>query len=124
MGGLIWFGRIFEMVNGERQLLKQEGRVERWPSHMQPWMPPWSRYGSRNEWCHAGGCDRRLSQEQMDVSQTAQKLISVLSPLADAFEAHLSPQHHQGARAPSPADLSWPSNFHPEYLAAGDDNIV
>ena len=30
-------------VNGERQLLKQEGRVERWPSHMQPWMPPWTR---------------------------------------------------------------------------------
>ena len=40
---LIMCGRAFEMVNGERQLLKQEGRVERLPSHMQPWMARWRR---------------------------------------------------------------------------------
>ncbi|CAK0818213.1 unnamed protein product [Prorocentrum cordatum] len=33
----IMIGRVVEQTNGERQLLKQEGRVERWPSHMQPW---------------------------------------------------------------------------------------
>eukprot|EP00425_Heterocapsa_triquetra_P046155 CAMPEP_0195065826 /NCGR_PEP_ID=MMETSP0448-20130528/11359_1 /TAXON_ID=66468 /ORGANISM="Heterocapsa triquestra, Strain CCMP 448" /LENGTH=505 /DNA_ID=CAMNT_0040096981 /DNA_START=56 /DNA_END=1570 /DNA_ORIENTATION=+ len=45
MWGFIIFGRIFEHWNGERALMKQEGRVERWPSHMQPWMPPWTRSG-------------------------------------------------------------------------------
>jgi len=121
---LIICGRIFEAANGERQLLKQEGRVERWPSHIQPWMPPWSRKGIRNEWCHAGGCDRRLSQEQADVSQMAQKLISVLNPLADAFEAHGAPQHFAKVDTPLPADLAWPLDFHPEHLAAREDNLV
>merc|ERR1719469_1068920 len=85
MWALIICGRVFEQVNGERKLLKQEGRVERWPSHMQPWLPPWSRHGTRNEYCHAGGCDRRLGQAS-EVSDLAQHLMAAMGPMAEAFK--------------------------------------
>lgn len=125
MWTLIIFGRVFETVNGERMLLKQEGRVERWPSHIQPWMPPWSRFGTRNEWCHAGGCDRRLSEDSTDVSQMAQSLISVLQPLVDALgplptKLPVKVDHIP----PIAADLTWPENFHPVHLVASDDESV
>jgi hypothetical protein len=57
---MIVFGRLVETFNGERKLLRQEGRVERFPSHMQPWMPPWTREAMRDEWAHTGGSDRRM----------------------------------------------------------------
>jgi len=124
---LIIFGRAFETFNGERQLLKQENRVERWPSHIQPWMSPWSRFGSRNEWCHAGGCDRRLSQDQAEVAQMAQKLISVLNPVVHAFQAQSAPQAAPaGFALPQQlAEVAWPEGLVPEHLAARDeDNLV
>merc|ERR1719362_1410379 len=83
---LIMFGRGFELVNGERFLLQQEGRVERWPSHMQPWMTPHTRKGTRNEWCHGGGCDRRLSEEQPVAVTAAKSLLAKLGPLLQALE--------------------------------------
>jgi len=100
----IIFGRIFENFNGERQLLKQEGRVERWPSHIQPWMPPGSRHGSRNEWCHTGGCDRRLSARgaaSADAMAMAQRLSVAVGPLAQALEGKAPTRAPAGPAAPS-----------------------
>jgi len=88
----IMFGRVFDQVHGERQLLKQEGRVMRWPSHMQPWMTPWTRNGTRNEYGHTGGSDRRLL-EHMDllreekVPNVAERLAASLGSLAEALES-------------------------------------
>mmetsp|Transcript_56607 Transcript_56607/g.152276 ORF Transcript_56607/g.152276 Transcript_56607/m.152276 type:complete len:328 (+) Transcript_56607:1-984(+) len=116
------FGRGFEQLNGERFLLKQEGRVERWPSHMQPWMAPWTRKGSRQETCHAGGCDRRLSSS--DVSSTAQQLIATLAPLMQAFDAQS--ERHVEPIAPKlkSAQVSWPASFSPSLLASGGDEVL
>lgn len=92
---LIMAGRIFEQVNGERMLLRQSGKSEAWPMHVQGWMTPWTRAGSPNEYCHAGGCDRRLSQEDLSrrltaeelaVTQLAQRLLDGLQPIAAALE--------------------------------------
>eukprot|EP00403_Amphidinium_massartii_P032513 CAMPEP_0178448616 /NCGR_PEP_ID=MMETSP0689_2-20121128/42087_1 /TAXON_ID=160604 /ORGANISM="Amphidinium massartii, Strain CS-259" /LENGTH=573 /DNA_ID=CAMNT_0020073829 /DNA_START=56 /DNA_END=1774 /DNA_ORIENTATION=- len=89
----VMVGRVVEQVNGERQLLKQEGRVERWPAHMQPWMPPWTREGKRDEWNHAGGSDRRLQIDDtvrgQDLADVAEHLLPVLRSLADALEQPL-----------------------------------
>merc|ERR550532_232862 len=86
----ISIGRIVEQINGERLFLKPEGRVMRWPSHMQPWMTPWSRLGTRNEWCHTGGCDRRLmeveDQKPLKAAQDAQRLVKALGPIAEGLE--------------------------------------
>ncbi|CAE7628959.1 unnamed protein product [Symbiodinium sp. CCMP2456] len=88
----IMFGRVFDQVHGERQLLKQEGRVMRWPSHMQPWTTPWTRNGTRNEWAHTGGSDRRLMdqpyfvRQDEKVSAVAERLAASLGALAEALE--------------------------------------
>lgn len=101
------FGRVFDQVHGERQLLKQEGRVMRWPSHMQPWMTPWTRNGTRNEYAHTGGADRRLMEhlEHLDllreekVPNVAERLAASLGSLAEALEGldsndmPISPNH-------------------------------
>mmetsp|Transcript_20784 Transcript_20784/g.44376 ORF Transcript_20784/g.44376 Transcript_20784/m.44376 type:complete len:780 (+) Transcript_20784:90-2429(+) len=123
---LIMCGRFFEQLNGERFILKQEGRVERWPSHMQPWMTPWTRKGSRNEWCHAGGCDRRLEAKD-EVSATASKLMATLAPLAKAFQQE-SAQHEAHSKAHfalfQPAEVAWPQEFRPTLMAAGGDEVA
>lgn len=87
----IMFGRVFDQVHGERQLLKQEGRVMRWPFHMQPWMTPWTRNGTRNEYAHTGGSDRRLMEHlellrEEKVPNVAERLAASLGSLAEALE--------------------------------------
>mmetsp|Transcript_5272 Transcript_5272/g.12696 ORF Transcript_5272/g.12696 Transcript_5272/m.12696 type:complete len:581 (-) Transcript_5272:161-1903(-) len=86
----VMIARVIEQVNGERALMKAEGRVERWPAHMQPWMPPWTREGKRDEWNHAGGSDRRLMIDDtvrgQDLADVAEQLLPVLRSLADALE--------------------------------------
>jgi len=123
MWSLILCGRVFEQANGERMLLKQEGRVERWPSHMQPWMAPWSRFGTRNEWCHAGGCDRRLSMEEADISVMAKQLMTTLQPLAHALEAKRS-----GPAVPIDplvsTEFAWPDGFSPVHLTSNGDVVA
>jgi len=125
MWALIMCGRAFEQVNGERFLLKQEGRVERWPSHMQPWMAPWSRKGTRNEMCHAGGCDRRLSESQRDVAAIAKRLVVAFGPLAEALDGRAP-----AAIAPVPppaleeAKVSFPAGLRPSLLAARGSSQV
>mmetsp|Transcript_26922 Transcript_26922/g.62567 ORF Transcript_26922/g.62567 Transcript_26922/m.62567 type:complete len:757 (-) Transcript_26922:68-2338(-) len=95
------FGRVFDQVHGERQLLKQEGRVMRWPSHMQPWTTPWTRNGTRNEWAHTGGSDRRLeaytSRRDEKVMAMAERLTASLGALAEALE---EPQNAQELARP------------------------
>jgi len=127
---LIMVGRAFEHVNGERWLLKQENRVERWPSHYQPWMPPWSRKGSRNEWCHAGGCDRRLSaaevEQQQEFSEMAQRLATNLRPIAQAlgtFSTTPTPPHEPVAPLRH-AQVQWPIGFEPTLSAARGNAVV
>mmetsp|Transcript_27076 Transcript_27076/g.58967 ORF Transcript_27076/g.58967 Transcript_27076/m.58967 type:complete len:786 (-) Transcript_27076:78-2435(-) len=124
---LIMVGRAFEMVNGERFLLKQEGRVERWPSHMQPWMAPWTRKGSRNEMCHAGGCDRRLSESETELAMAAQKLVTALTPIAGALENSARLPSATPATSPkalAATEVSWPESFAPEYLASLDRGLA
>eukprot|EP00929_Paragymnodinium_shiwhaense_P053284 TRINITY_DN26668_c0_g1_i1.p1 TRINITY_DN26668_c0_g1~~TRINITY_DN26668_c0_g1_i1.p1 ORF type:complete len:839 (-),score=221.38 TRINITY_DN26668_c0_g1_i1:81-2597(-) len=135
---LIIIGRIVEQLHGERMLMKQEGRVERWPSHMQPWMAPWTRKdeldgfnnagstgsdtGSRNEWCHTGGCDRRLQNanaHEQRIAAVAQRLSSVLTAVSQTLDHEL-----EGASA-APANVAplrqakveWPSQVAPTLLA-------
>jgi hypothetical protein len=121
---LIMFGRGFEQLNGERQLLKQEGRVERWPSHMQPWMAPWTRKGSRNEMCHAGGCDRRLSDADSEVSTTAQQLIATLGPLAQAFDAEKGRKAAPAVPKLVGKKVSWPAAMRPSILASHAEHLI
>mmetsp|Transcript_10076 Transcript_10076/g.24004 ORF Transcript_10076/g.24004 Transcript_10076/m.24004 type:complete len:821 (-) Transcript_10076:127-2589(-) len=126
----ICIGRVIEQINGERMFLKQEGRVMRWPSHMQPWMSPWSRLGTRNEWCHTGGCDRRLmgaeAQRDMEVMQEAQRLVAALAPLAEGLG-------ESAAEAGSPAlvqkllqrvDMKWSAEQQPSLLASSGAGAV
>eukprot|EP00445_Apocalathium_hangoei_P003475 CAMPEP_0203862776 /NCGR_PEP_ID=MMETSP0359-20131031/13782_1 /ASSEMBLY_ACC=CAM_ASM_000338 /TAXON_ID=268821 /ORGANISM="Scrippsiella Hangoei, Strain SHTV-5" /LENGTH=786 /DNA_ID=CAMNT_0050780219 /DNA_START=90 /DNA_END=2450 /DNA_ORIENTATION=+ len=113
----IMFGRGFEQVNGERFLLKQEGRVERWPSHMQPWMSPWTRKGTRQENCHAGGCDRRLTG-QNEVTSLAQRLAAALAPLADALDMPSKRVAAPKLAEMQQAGVQWPADFRPVLLAS------
>eukprot|EP00446_Apocalathium_sp_SHHI-4_P004793 CAMPEP_0177172926 /NCGR_PEP_ID=MMETSP0367-20130122/11391_1 /TAXON_ID=447022 ORGANISM="Scrippsiella hangoei-like, Strain SHHI-4" /NCGR_SAMPLE_ID=MMETSP0367 /ASSEMBLY_ACC=CAM_ASM_000362 /LENGTH=785 /DNA_ID=CAMNT_0018619221 /DNA_START=8 /DNA_END=2365 /DNA_ORIENTATION=- len=121
---LIMFGRGFEQINGERFLLKQEGRVERWPSHMQPWMAPWTRKGTRQENCHAGGCDRRLSAGQNQVASLAQRLMAALVPLVDVLDApskkSIAPQFAEMQEV----GVQWPADFRPAFLTSHDDMLA
>lgn len=123
MWTLIMCGRVFEQINGERKLLKQESRVERWPSHMQPWMPPWSRYGTRNEYCHAGGCDRRLSEAD-EVPDLAQQLISAIGPMAEAFRARAQPEEIAVTRPNLDAEFAWPAELQPTVLTSSGNRMV
>mmetsp|Transcript_59466 Transcript_59466/g.159258 ORF Transcript_59466/g.159258 Transcript_59466/m.159258 type:complete len:823 (-) Transcript_59466:89-2557(-) len=117
-------GRVIEQVNGERMFLKQEGRVMRWPSHMQPWMTPWSRLGTRNEWCHTGGCDRRLmsaeSQKDIEIMQEAQRLVSILSPLADGLGQPDVPTTMEVPvqKLLQRTDMNWASKQQPSLIAS------
>mmetsp|Transcript_96805 Transcript_96805/g.172218 ORF Transcript_96805/g.172218 Transcript_96805/m.172218 type:complete len:798 (+) Transcript_96805:91-2484(+) len=118
---LIMFGRVFEQVNGERQLLKQEGRVMRWPSHMQPWMTPWTRNGTRTEYAHSGGSDRRLHElagahyhGEQKVAALAERLAASLGNLAEVLDTNEEVQLPAPMRAP----VSWPSDFKPAMLAS------
>jgi len=126
----IIFGRVFEVVNGERQLLKQEGRVMRWPSHMQVWMVPWTRSGewsTRQSWCHAGGCDRRLTQSEVEenrrVVKVAQRVAGALSAVADLLEVANPtttppPQKVFPVMTVRTHPVMWPEQMRPMVLAA------
>jgi hypothetical protein len=112
--------RIFEQIHGERMLLKPEGRLYRWPAHMQPFNTPWTREGSRNEWGHTGGSDRRLDEHKNairdeKVAAMAQRLAASLAPLAEAIHPHSAIQK---LPAPLRANISWPSHFNPSLLAS------
>lgn len=131
MWAFIIVGRVFEHLNGERMLLKQEGRVERWPSHIQPWMPPWTRSGewsTRQAWCHAGGCDRRLSgaelEEHRHVMNVAQRVTGALSAVADLLDVPTTtaaPTLHKSAipMAVRSHTVAWPEQIRPMVLAHG-----
>lgn len=126
----IFFARFVEVFNGERQLLKQEGRVERWPSHMQPWMTPWVRDGLRHEWAHAGGADRRLSQTVSDqdehVAAVAERVIPMLKTISSALEQPVAPPSVTLEAAPlHAADVQWPAGLQPSLMACGSkQNLV
>jgi hypothetical protein len=112
---MVVIARLWETFWGERKLLKQEGRVERWPSHMQPWMPPWTRENMRDEWAHTGGSDRRLTHTQMTQyeyashnqmtkpskdqrrMEIAQRLSTVLEAVSETLDHEvLTPAAHHG----------------------------
>jgi len=125
------FGRIIEQLHGERFFLKQEGRVERWPSHMQPWMPPWTRQNGignprRDEWCHTGGCDRRLSEAQSQdqrIAAVAQKLSAVLAAVSETLDHELAGPQQVAPVASAPlrqAKVAWPVQLRPTVLACGN----
>ncbi|CAE8632473.1 unnamed protein product, partial [Polarella glacialis] len=121
-------GRVFEITNGERQLIKQTGRVIRWPAHMQPWMTPWTREGTRNEWAHTGGSDRRLSEQDdgldfqgAKVAAMAERLMARLAPLAKALDTHkVKPK----TPAPLRANLAWPTGLQPSLLASRSPELI
>eukprot|EP00931_Biecheleriopsis_adriatica_P086637 TRINITY_DN6125_c0_g1_i1.p1 TRINITY_DN6125_c0_g1~~TRINITY_DN6125_c0_g1_i1.p1 ORF type:complete len:808 (+),score=165.98 TRINITY_DN6125_c0_g1_i1:167-2590(+) len=123
---LIIFGRAFEQVNGERQLLKQEGRVMRWPSHMQPWMTPWTREGTRNEFAHTGGSDRRLQEVDRDVGRQQQKLAAMAQRLAASLGPLAQELDSPPASLPAPlrAAVAWPAELKPSLLASKGDSVV
>eukprot|EP00445_Apocalathium_hangoei_P090511 CAMPEP_0204247874 /NCGR_PEP_ID=MMETSP0361-20130328/98870_1 /ASSEMBLY_ACC=CAM_ASM_000343 /TAXON_ID=268821 /ORGANISM="Scrippsiella Hangoei, Strain SHTV-5" /LENGTH=723 /DNA_ID=CAMNT_0051221121 /DNA_START=78 /DNA_END=2246 /DNA_ORIENTATION=+ len=114
----IIFGRGFEQVNGERQLLKQEGWVERGPVHVQNWMSPWTRKGTRQEKCHAGGCDRRLSAGQTEVASMAQSLMAAIAPLADALDTPSNTSVAPQVAEMQKAGVQWPADFRPTLLTS------
>jgi len=120
----VWFlmiiGRVAEQLNGERYFLKQEGRMMRWPSHMQPWMTPWTRLGSRNEWAHTGGSDRRLHELQEEeelrrkVAGTAERLLEILAGMPDALEGE---KETPPSALLQRAQVGWPVLPEPQLLA-------
>lgn len=121
-------GRVIEQINGERWFMKQEGRVMRWPSHMQPWMSPWSRQDAeRGEWCHTGGCDRRLDDFENDmmgqpksVAALAARLSGILGTVSDALEpAGPAALLAQPAGALEPVKLGWTTPLDASLLACG-----
>mmetsp|Transcript_120092 Transcript_120092/g.207648 ORF Transcript_120092/g.207648 Transcript_120092/m.207648 type:complete len:839 (-) Transcript_120092:126-2642(-) len=130
-------GRVVECVNGERELLKQEGRIMRWPSHMQPWITPWTREGTRQEWCHTGGCDRRLDARQgrLDakhnrfVADYLDRLLPVLHDISDSLQQEPAPIRAQPAAQvhTGPVErmaVDWPADLKPTVLACGPDSHV
>lgn len=94
----------------------------RWPSHMQPWITPWTRLHSRNEWAHTGGSDRRLSalRRGEKVTAMAGKLAATLEDLAEALD------DHSASKLPVPlrADVAWPSELRPALLASKSEELV
>jgi len=109
-----------------RYMLKQEGRVMRWPSHMQPWMSPWTREHDRGEWCHTGGCDRRLGHKQsLDrhrMAEAAKNLVPMLQTVSEVLEEPSmveasSPAQIVHVNVPvTRAAVAWPAKFRPELL--------
>jgi len=106
-----------------RFMLKQEGRVMRWPSHMQPWMAPWTRLGTRNEWCHTGGCDRRLGESQSksrhELAGVAEKLVPTLQTISDGLQQERKAIVEEKTQVNLPmtrASVNWPTSFRPELL--------
>mmetsp|Transcript_47587 Transcript_47587/g.103453 ORF Transcript_47587/g.103453 Transcript_47587/m.103453 type:complete len:825 (-) Transcript_47587:57-2531(-) len=127
----VWFlmtvGRIAEQLNGERYFLKQEGRMMRWPSHMQPWMSPWTRLGSRNEWSHTGGSDRRLQEEdelRLKVAETAERLIAVLANMPDALDASEALEKSLPTAVFQRSNVDWSALQEPHLLACNGQGIV
>jgi len=131
---MIMVGRVFETANGERKLLKQEGRVERWPSHMQPWIAPWTRKGERNEWSHTGGSDRRLSQRSGDaqrdrqIAQVVERLIPVLGSVSDKLEQpEALPSRLTVSQTMQRVQIVWPQpvlRLQPSLLACHSNSAV
>jgi len=120
----IMSGRVFEQNHGERNLLKETGRVIRWPSHMQPWMTPWTRRGSRNEFSHTGGSDRRLQEEEFEgskVTAMAQRLVASLGPLAEALDTQPA---QPKMPVPLRAEVAWPAGFQPSLLASKGEGLL
>jgi len=117
--------RIFEMCHGESMLLKFSGRQVRWPSHVQPWVSPWTRRGRPDEMAHTGGSDRRLSETQSqddDVAVMAKQLITLLEPLAATM-------HHKHNQVSVPAaallsEVNWPKDFAPSLLASREEGLL
>jgi hypothetical protein len=135
----IIFGRLHAMAwvtpeGGDmRYMLKQEGRAVRWPSHMQPWITPWTRLGSRNEWCHTGGCDRRLGEQQWknrhEMAGVAERLVPTLQTVSDTLEEGQSFQ--MPAAKPTQAfvpvaraAVDWPVGFRPELISCSHSGPV
>jgi len=126
--GFIIIGRVYAMAlirsnQGDmRYQLKQEGRAMRWPSHMQPWMTPWTRLGTRNEYCHTGGCDRRLGEYQWKsrhaMAGVAERIVPNLQTISDVLAHETQP--HTPAQVVAPVyrvALEWPADLKPEMLA-------
>jgi len=113
--------RIFEMCHGESMLMKFSGRQVRWPSHVQPWVSPWTRRGRPDEMAHTGGSDRRLFED--DVAVRANRLMDSLGPLTETLRLK-----HAAAPAAGPAavnfDISWPADLTPSLLASKDENLL
>jgi len=119
-----------------RYMLKQEGRVMRWPSHMQPWMTPWTRLGNNDEWCHTGGCDRRLGEQQSkdrrEIAMAAESLVPTLQSISDVLQQEqaehvtdLSLEKAPQAIVPvTRAEINWPANFLPELLISSRSGQV
>jgi len=115
-----------------RFMLKQEGRVMRWPSHMQPWMAPWTRLGSRNEWCHTGGCDRRLGESQSksrhEMAGVAERLMPTLQTISEGLQQKQTPiiqeKSAQENLLTTRASVDWPSKFMPELITCSHQGHV
>jgi hypothetical protein len=133
--GFIILGRVYAMAlvrtdQGDmRYQLKQEGRTMRWPSHMQPWMTPWTRLGSRNEYCHTGGCDRRLGEYQFRsrhaMAGVAEKLVPNLQTISDVLAHETKPRVADKMIAPiHRVALEWPVDLRPEMLACSQNSPV
>lgn len=101
----------------------------RWPSHMQPWMTPWTRLGTRNEYCHTGGCDRRLGEYQFRsrhaVAGVAERLVPNLQTISDVLTHET--KHDVPVKVVTPvhrASLEWPVDLRPEVLACSHSGPV
>eukprot|EP00928_Gymnodinium_smaydae_P082746 TRINITY_DN6603_c0_g2_i1.p1 TRINITY_DN6603_c0_g2~~TRINITY_DN6603_c0_g2_i1.p1 ORF type:complete len:878 (-),score=110.49 TRINITY_DN6603_c0_g2_i1:210-2588(-) len=127
---VIMLGRIVEQFHGERLFPRPEGRVERWPSHMQPWIPPWTRQGQRDYYAHTGGSDRRLSgqprPQEDKLADVAKKLASVLSAVSGSIDSELAaPGTSAKPAAPlRQAKVQFPAQLHPMALACSRDGSV
>jgi hypothetical protein len=133
--GFIIIGRVYAMAlirsnQGDmRYQLKQEGRAMRWPSHMQPWMTPWTRLGTRNEYCHTGGCDRRLGEYQWKsrhaMAGVAERLVPNLQTISDVLTHETkSPAPAQVVASVHRAPLEWPVDLRPDLLACSHRPVV
>merc|ERR1719502_2363512 len=104
---------------------------------MQPWMTPWTRLGTRNEWCHTGGCDRRLGERQSksrhQMATAAEMLVPKLQSISDILQqeeqAQIVSELPKAAetripQAISRAAINFPANFRPEHLTCSHHGPV